>query len=79
MRTVSLSQARAEFSSLLDAAARGEEIILTRYGVPVAMLIPPPAPIGADANVAIDAWLEIREGITLDGLSVREMIEEGRR
>ena len=77
MRTVSLSKARAEFGSLLDAAARGYEITLTRYGVPVAMLIPPTAqPLDPDA--AVDALLKFREGITLGGLSIREMIEEGR-
>jgi prevent-host-death family protein len=78
MRMVGSSQARVEFSSLLDAAAHGEEIVLTRYGVPIAMLIPPAEqPLSPDA--AVDALLQFREGITLGGLSVREMIEEGRR
>ena len=78
MRTVRLSQARAEFSSLLDATARGEEIILTRYGVPIAKLVPP-SEQHLDPDAAVNALLQFREGITLGGLSVREMIEEGRR
>ncbi|MHB8648381.1 MAG: type II toxin-antitoxin system Phd/YefM family antitoxin [Thermomicrobiales bacterium] len=80
MRTVSLSEARAKFGSLLDAAARGEEITVTRYGVPVAMLVPPMAH-PSDPDAAVDALLKFREGMTLGGLSIREIIEieEGRK
>ena len=38
MRTVTVTEARATWSNLLDATARGEQITITRYGVPVAML-----------------------------------------
>lgn len=41
MRNVTITEARATWSSLLNAATRGERIIITRYGIPVAMLIPP--------------------------------------
>jgi antitoxin Phd len=40
MRTVQLREARAQFSSLVDAADKGEPTIVTRYGREAAMLVP---------------------------------------
>ncbi len=79
MQTIGAYEAKTHFSQLLDAVERGESVTITRHGVPVAVLVPPCTRAYADASAAIDAWLEFREGITLgEGLSLREMIEEGR-
>ena len=43
MVRVSLKQARSNFKKLIDEVAVGEEVVLTRRGVEVARLIPPPA------------------------------------
>lgn len=40
MRQVSVSELRAQLSTLLDAVVAGEELIITRYGKPVARLTP---------------------------------------
>lgn len=40
MITVSARKANQEFSKLLDRAAKGEEVVITRRGVPVARLAP---------------------------------------
>jgi prevent-host-death family protein len=77
MRTVTVTEARATWSNLLDATARGEQITITRYSVPVAMLAPPIKP-NPDRDAAIEAFRNGSQGITLGGLSIREMIEEGR-
>jgi prevent-host-death family protein len=77
VRTVTVTEARATRSNLLDAAARDEQITITRYGVPVAMLLPPIKP-NPDRDAAIEAFRNGSQGITLGGLSIREMIEEGR-
>lgn len=47
MRTVSAREANQQFSKLLEAAAGGEEVTITRHGVPVAKLVP--FPTGAAA------------------------------
>src|SRR5215467_13381678 len=39
VQQVSTSEARAQFSQLLRLAAAGEEITITKRGVPVAMLV----------------------------------------
>lgn len=38
MKMVSVATAKAQLSSLLDAAAAGEEITITRHGKPIAKL-----------------------------------------
>jgi prevent-host-death family protein len=40
MRTVSAREANQRFSKLLEAAVEGEEVTITRRGVPVAKLVP---------------------------------------
>lgn len=42
MRTVSAREANQQFSKILEAAAGGEEIMITRRGLPVAKLMPVP-------------------------------------
>jgi prevent-host-death family protein len=40
MKQVDLSEAKAKFSELVDAAARGDGTIIAKSGTPVAMLVP---------------------------------------
>jgi len=39
MRTVSLADAKARLSALLDAVEAGEEVVITRRGQPVARMV----------------------------------------
>ena len=41
VRTMTATTAKAHFLRLLDEAAAGEEIEITRHGRPVARLVPP--------------------------------------
>jgi antitoxin (DNA-binding transcriptional repressor) of toxin-antitoxin stability system len=52
--------------------------VITKHGQPVARLGPVVRPAARPADV-IDALREARRGVRLDGLSIRDMIEEGRR
>jgi antitoxin (DNA-binding transcriptional repressor) of toxin-antitoxin stability system len=64
MRSVSVAEAKAQLSRLLDAVERGEELEITRRGKPVAKvtrLPPPPKPLDVDAirrNLADLPWQE---------------------
>jgi prevent-host-death family protein len=40
MREVQASEAKAHLPSLLDAVERGETIIITRHGKPIARIVP---------------------------------------
>ncbi len=81
MKTVGTYEARTHFSQLLDQVAAGETITITRRGVPVAQLVPPPSE-RPDVGAVIEEWERYRRehNITLgDDLTIRDLIEEGRR
>jgi len=81
MQVVGAYEAKTHLSRLLDEVAKGETITITRHGVPVAMLVPPPDQKREDVARLIEEWRRYRreQNITLGGLSIREMIEEGRQ
>ena len=79
MGSVGSYEAKTKLSELLDRVAKGERITITRHGNPVAELIPAGKPAKLDRRQAIEAMKEFGKGRKLDGLSIREMIEEGRQ
>ena len=79
MRTIGAYEAKTHLPRLLDEVAKGETITITKHGVPVAMLVPAPEARRQSVRDVIAALREFRRGKTLGGLSVRELIEEGRR
>lgn len=40
MKQMQAREAKAKFSEVIDSAARGEPVTITRHGTPVAMVIP---------------------------------------
>jgi prevent-host-death family protein len=79
MRTIGAYEAKTYLPRLLDAVANGETITITKHGVPVAMLVPAPKARRTSTGETIKALREFRRGKTLGGVSIRELIEEGRR
>jgi prevent-host-death family protein len=75
MRKVGTCEAKTHFSALVDAAERGEAIVITRNGKPVAQLGPLADRAGANARAALGRILARRLQI---GIPVRELLEEGR-
>ena len=79
MRSIGSYEAKTHLPRLLDEVAKGERITITKHGVPVAVLVPPSAVGRPDADAALARIRELRTGIRLGGLSIRELIDEGRR
>jgi len=80
MVTVGAFEAKTHLSALLERVANGERFTITRHGVPVAMLVPPKAGASIrDAKALMEELRRFRESHPLDGLTIREMIDEGRR
>lgn len=80
MRSVGAYEAKTHLPRLLDEVSRGETIIITKHGVPVARLMPPEEAPHPDVEEIIRAIRELREQIKpLKGVTIRELIEEGRR
>ena len=79
MTEIGASMAKNTFGGLLHRVERGEEIVITRWGKAVARLAP--LKENRDPTVALEAWARIRDrarGVTLGGISIRELIDEGR-
>jgi prevent-host-death family protein len=78
-KTVGAFEAKTHFSALIEAAERGETIVVTKKGKPVAQIGPiaegkPPL----TPREAMKGLFSIRASIG-KSMNVRELIEEGRR
>ncbi len=79
MAEVGAFEAKTHLAQLLDQVERGETVTITRHGRPVARLVPVGGCSRDERRRAIAQLKELRSGQTLGGVSVRELIDEGRR
>ena len=79
MKTVGAYEAKTHLPKLLERVSKGERITITKHGVPVALLQPHDSRKTADTGSVISEIRTFRDKHSLKGLSIREMIEEGRR
>ena len=81
LTTVGIFEAKNRLSELVERAARGEEIVITRRGEHIARLMPLRTPDAPGQARALAARIrKSRAGQTLGvGVTIRDMIEEGRR
>ena len=79
MITVGSYEAKTHLAALLNKVAQGERVTITRHGVPVAVMEPVDRPDRARIREAIEQIKKHSEGRSLGGLTIRELIEEGRR
>ena len=77
---VAAYEAETHFSELLEKVQAGEEITITKHGQPVARLVPiKKQTTPAERQASIERWIESSKGLSLGGLSIRDLINEGRR
>jgi prevent-host-death family protein len=80
MTSVGSYEAKTHLPELLERVARGEKILITRHGRPTAMLVPAPVERKHDVREVIRQMKALRQGNILGGgLSIRDLIDEGRR
>jgi prevent-host-death family protein len=80
METVGAFEAKTHLAALLDRVASGEKITITRHGVPAAMLVPiSEAPAKLSHAEIVEGMRALRKRVKPSKMSVKEMIEEGRR
>jgi prevent-host-death family protein len=71
--------AGTRLTTLLDEVARGTEVTITRHGVPIAKLTPVASNFDrAKARAAAEGLRRVSQGATLDGLRIRDLVNEGR-
>jgi prevent-host-death family protein len=78
MRQVGVYDAKTQLARLLEAVERGETITITRHGRPVARLVPVGTP-RRSVEETVSAIREFRRGNRLEGVTARELIDEGRQ
>ncbi len=79
MKTVGAFEAKTRLNELLRQVSEGETIRITRRGVPIAKLVPADDGERKDLKQLVRDIREIRKGASLGGLTIRELINEGRR
>ena len=79
MHEVGAFEAKNTLAALLDEVERGDEVLITRRGKPVARLVP--ATSGFDREKArrtAQELLQARQGVTLGGLRIKDLVADGR-
>jgi prevent-host-death family protein len=79
MEKIGAYEAKTHLPRLLEQVREGAEIIITKHGLPIAVLKPYQSDQQVDPRLVIDNLYKLRKNNRLAGLSIREMIEEGRK
>jgi len=77
MSVVGAYEAKTHLPQLLERVVSGERITITKHGHSIAVLQPVEG--GESVKNVIHSLKEFRVGKRLNGLSIKKMIEEGRR
>jgi prevent-host-death family protein len=75
MKTVNVHEAKSTLSRLLEEVERGETVVIARNGKPVAEL----TAIAKPTLAAGVATIRAQHSVRISGISVRDLIDEGRR
>lgn len=76
--SMSIAEAKSQFSAVVERAAAGEEVTITKHGKPVVKIVPVVAvPDHERVRQAFEKMVTGRTA-TLDGLRIKDLIEEGR-
>ena len=79
MREVGAFEAKNKLGTLLDWVAEGEEVLITRHGKAAARLVPAtPGFDRAKAAQAACGLLDASRGLTLGGIRIKDLVDEGR-
>lgn len=79
MTQVGAFEAKTHLPKLLEQVRNGTSFVITKHGHPVAELIPVRRSDAEQVRAAIAGLKSFQARHTLNGLSIREMIDEGRR
>ena len=76
---VGVSEARSRWGALLRRVSGGETVHITRRGILVAKLVPADFRERFDLEKVVEEIRELRKGTPLGKITIRELIDEGRR
>ena len=79
MKTVGSYEAKTHFTQLLKDVSQGKQFVITKHGVPIALLQPIILQPKKDIKTVIKELKKFRSEHQLTDLAIREMKVEGRR
>lgn len=79
MRRIGAYEAKTHLPRLLDEVAEGESITITKHGVAVAVLAPATGRSASTTADAVAGLRSFRRTHRLGRVTIRELIDEGRR
>jgi len=74
--TIGSYEAKTHLPRILDEVAAGRTYTITKHGREVARLVPPNE---MTPDEAVAGLRQARQGLRLDGLSIADLVAEGRR
>jgi len=79
MKEIGAFEAKNRLGQLLDWVEAGEEVVITRRGKVVARMLPPSMAFDRERGRRAAARIrEMRKGVTLGRLSMKDLVNEGR-
>jgi len=79
METIGAYEVKTHLSGLLRRVEKGESFTITKNGVPVARLVPFEEKPTPDLQQILEETRAFRKAHPLDGISIKDLINEGRR
>lgn len=79
MQTIGAFEAKTHFSALLEQVGKGEHIIITKHGHPIAKLIPAQGIDRLRTHQTIQRLKDFSKTNKLGGLNWKVLRDEGRR
>lgn len=79
IQTIGAFEAKTHLSELLDKTEQGEQFIITKHGRPVAKLVPISNFDQQVAHLAIKKIKEFSKHHSLKGITLKQLINEGRK
>ncbi len=78
MAIIGAYEAKTHLPQLLERVARGETFTITKHGVPIATLQPATVTKRTPVREIIEQLRQLKRENRLEGLSIKDLIAEGR-
>lgn len=79
MKHIGVHEAKTHLSELITEVNKGSEYIITKRGIPVARLSSAEVPSRETVKQALEEAKELRKKLSLGGLKIKDLMNEGRR
>ncbi len=80
MNSIGLQEAKSRLSELVVKASKGERFTITKRGVPIAQIVPMQTINYQEERAkAVHEIRRLRKDVTLGDLTIKELVEEGRK